>query len=148
MAGKKVNPMEENIESLKERMNARYAKAGLLHFCKLSERTPGNVVPFTAAENDLICMPSWQQWDGLLHKIATGIVHELRTYVADPEGLIKNRNNVSLCFQDAVPVYLDLSTGKVAVRYDCLDERRQRSLLEKLKTEQWDRCKASEICIC
>ena len=129
-------------------MNARYAKAHLLHFCKLSERTPGNVVPFTAAENDLICMLSWQSMDWLQYLIATGSPKELKKYVADPEGMIKNRHKVSLCFQDAVPVYLDLSTGKVAVRYDCLDERRQRSLLEKLKKEQWERCKASEICTC
>ena len=114
-------------------MNARYAKAHLLHFCKLSERTPGNVVPFTAAENDLTCMLSWQDMDWLQYLIATGSPKELRKYVADPEGMIKNRHKESLCFQYAVPVYLDLSTGKVAVRYDSLDERRQHSILDKKK---------------
>ena len=128
-------------------MNARYAKAHLLHFCKLLESTPGNVVPFTGAENDLICMLSWQNMDWLLNLIATGSPKELNKYVADPEGMIKNRHKVSLCFQDAVPVYLDLSTGKVAVRYDCLGVRRKRSLLQRLK-QQWERCKASSICIC
>ena len=49
--------------------------------------------------------------------------------IAPPE--VEVEAEISLNFQDAVPVYLDMSTGKIPVRYANLDERWKRSLRKR-----------------
>ena len=52
--------------------------------------------------------------------------------------LIDNRKNIAVVAQDAVPVYLDLSTGKVCVKASSLDERRHRELARRMIKEGHD----------
>ena len=42
---------------------------------------------------------------------------------------------IAVVTQDAVPVYLDLSTGRVLVRVEALDETRKRRLAKRLSKE-------------
>ena len=76
---------------------------------------------FTTAENDCICKLSWQSWDWLTHVLATGTAEELKTFMCEPEIFIHNRKSLVIVVQDATPVYLDLSTGKMLVRGEVLD---------------------------
>jgi len=122
---------QKRLDNLDSVDGTNYARARLQHFCSFTEHNPSNVVPFTAAENDLICELSWQSWDYLIDILARASEQHLSVFVADPAGLIANRATISLNFQDAVPVYLDLSTGKILVRYAHLDERHKRSLRKR-----------------
>ena len=83
-------------------------------------------MPFTDQENDTICRLSFQAWDYLVDMIGRGTAEQLKGYVAEPHELVKNRSSVAAVFRDAVPVYLDLSTGKIIVRWSTLDERLNR----------------------
>ena len=85
-------------------------------------------MPFTAAENDIICLLSWQAWGWIVDKLGRGTVDDLKGFVAEPEELIAHRKEIAAVFQDAVPVYLDLSCGKIIVRYSELDGRRPHRL--------------------
>ena len=79
-----------------------------------NKKKKGNVVPFTAAENDCICKLSWQSWDFLVHLLATGTAEELKPYMYDAELFTQPhiRKSLVVVAQDATPVYLDPSTGK------------------------------------
>ena len=96
------------------------------HCCGVVEHKPSNVVPFTAAENDLICKLSYQAWDWLIDLLMTAPVDELKGFVADAEGFAANRKDVAIIAQDASPVYLDVSTGRILVKTEFLDERQKR----------------------
>ena len=96
---------------------------------------PNNVVPFTPAENDLICKLSWQAWDYICYFLAVGTAEELEGYVAEPEELVNHRDEIDVVAQDAVPVYLDMSTGKVLVPSEVLDEVNRRRLQKRLIQE-------------
>eukprot|EP00959_Pyramimonas_sp_CCMP1952_P424955 8901094-Pyramimonas_sp.AAC.1 len=56
----------------------------------------------------------------------TASVDELQGFVADAQGLVDNRQQLAVVAQDASPVYLDCSAGKVLVRTSFLDERQKR----------------------
>ena len=79
-----------------------------------NKKKKGNVVPFTAAENDCICKLSWQSWDFLVHLLATGTAEELKPYMYEAELFTQPhiRKSLVVVAQDATPVYLDPSTGK------------------------------------
>ena len=113
---------------LEKRECRNFAKARLAHWIQFCPRKPGNVVPFTAAENDIICLLSWQAWGWIVDKLGRGTVDDLKGFVAEPEELIAHRKEIAAVFQDAVPVYLDLSCGKIIVRYSELDGRRPHRL--------------------
>ena len=49
--------------------------------------------------------------------------------------MVQNRKDIVVSFQDAVPAYLDLSVGKVLVRYAALDERLARRLRKKCEED-------------
>ena len=103
-------------------------------------RRLGNVVPFTSAENDIICKLSWQAWDWLVDLLARASADVLRGFVAEPERLVENRAKIAVVAQDVVLVYLDLSIGRVLVRVEALDEIRKRQLAKILRKE--DRAEA------
>ena len=79
---------------------------------------PGNVVPFTAQENEMIIKLSWQAWDWLVDILARAPVEKLRGFVSEPELFSKNRASIAVIAQDAVPVYLDMSTGRLMRKPD------------------------------
>ena len=132
---KKLEVCNQRLENFKKQHNLRYATKRLCFECGFTQHRPSNVVPMTAEENDLICTLSWQSWDYLVDKIARGSQEDLRAFVASPEGLIKNRAQVALCFQDAVPAYLDMSTGKILVRYASVDEQTKRRARNRLASK-------------
>jgi len=103
----------------KEKPNNRhYANARLGYVCKLVQRLPGNVVPFTALENELIVSLSWRAWDWLVDKIARGSVEDLRNFVHEAQAFVDNKKDITVVAQDAVPVYLDMSTGRLTRKPD------------------------------
>ena len=59
----------------------------------------------------------------------TATADELQGFVADAQGLVENRRQLAIIAQDASPVYLDCSTGKVLVKTSFLDERQKRRRL-------------------
>jgi hypothetical protein len=91
-------------------------------------------VPFTAAESDCFCMLSWQSWDWLVHLLATGTAEELAPFMCEAAEFVKeeNRKTLVVIAQDATPVYLDASTGKILVRASLLKELRLRRVAKKL----------------
>ena len=64
---KALSRCHSRLTSLTRQSNIRYTKARLRFVCNLVSLRPGNVVPFTAAENDCVCKLSWQSWDFLVH---------------------------------------------------------------------------------
>jgi len=102
----------------KSKENMKYLKARLGCVCNLIQRMPGNVVPFTAPENEMIIKLSWQGWDWLVDIIARGSVERLDNFVSQAEKMIENRDTIAVIAQDAVPVYLDLSTGRLMRKPD------------------------------
>ena len=114
------------LDNLAKPDNRKYARARIGQWCGLVERRPNNVVPFTPAENDLICRLSYQAWDFLVHLIGTGTADDLKGYVADAAGFVEHRKDVAIIAQDASPVYLDCSTGKILFKTSFLDERQRR----------------------
>ncbi|CAK0807568.1 unnamed protein product [Prorocentrum cordatum] len=123
---KLLSEMEKRLAKLTSPANRKYARARLGSWCGVVEHKPSNVVPFTAAENDLICKLSYQAWDWLVDLLMTASVDELQGFVADAQGLVDNRQQLAVVAQDASPVYLDCSAGKVLVRTSFLDERQKR----------------------
>ena len=55
--------------------------------------------------------------------LARGTVEELRPFMCQPEIFTKPevRKTLAVVAQDAMPVYLDPSTGKILVRAEVLD---------------------------
>ena len=47
-------------------------------------------MPFTSAENDLVCLLSYSAWDYLVDKLGRGSVEDLLPFVADPDGWVAN----------------------------------------------------------
>ena len=90
-------------------------------------RTPGNVMPLTPAESELICLLTWQSFDWLLHFLTTASAQQLKEFVAEPEKWQANLPGTAIFARDAVPVYLHAATGKLLVsaeRLEALSERR------------------------
>ena len=109
----KLKMVSHRLKLLSEKKhNMNYLKARLGSVCNLVQRLPGNVVPFTAAENEMIIKLSWQGWDWLVDKIARAAVDVLSRFVSEASKMIDNRATIAVIAQDAVPVYLDLSTGR------------------------------------
>jgi hypothetical protein len=115
---KLVSDRLEFLTGEKSRENMKYLKARLGCVCNLVQRMPGNVVPFTAPENEMIIKLSWQGWDWLVDIIARGSVERLDNFVSQAEKMIENRDTIAVIAQDAVPVYLDLSTGRLMRKPD------------------------------
>ena len=67
------------------------------------------------AENDVIKRLSWQSYDWLLYLLATGSAEKLQPYMCQAKEFVEesNRRSLVVTAHDAVPVYLDASTGKV-----------------------------------
>ena len=66
-----------------------------------------------------------------------GTSEELQGFVVDAEGLVDHRKDIAVVTQDASPVYLDMSTGKVLVKESFLDERRNRVRRNRVPVESW-----------
>ena len=81
-------------------------------------KAKGNVVPFTKEENEMIIKLSWQGWDWLVDKMARASSDELIGFVSEPDEMIKNRANIAVVAHDGVPVYLDLSVGRLMRKPD------------------------------
>ena len=96
------------------------------------QRRPNNVVPLTDAENNVVCKLTYQAWDWLVHEIQTGTVDDLKGFVVDPESFVNNRSQTAVVAQDATPVYLDITTGKVMIRASALDSARRRLLAKRV----------------
>ena len=124
-------------ERIEKPTNKNYLKARLKFICNVVSNRPGNVVPFTPAENDCICKLSWQSWDWLTDLLARGTAEELVGYMCEPELFTQPENRRTLVVEahDATPVYLDMSTGKVLVRAEVLDQMRHRRLAKKMAAE-------------
>ena len=97
------------------------------------ERKPGNVMPMTEAEADLVVELTWQSLDCLTNMLMTGSAEQLASFVAEPETLIQERESIAMIFEDAVPVYLDPSTGKVLVAFEHLDDENRRRAQQLLR---------------
>ena len=128
----KLSMTTKRLEKLSQTHNRKYLKARMCYVCGFVAHNPGNVVPFTPMENEMIIKLSWQAFDWLTDRLARGSIEELRGFVSEPEKLIANRPKIAVVAQDAVPVYLDLSTAKVLVKASSLDERRHRELLKRM----------------
>jgi len=73
----------------------------------------------------------WQSFDRVCHILAYGSEEDLADFVADPAEFIKHREDLPICAHDAVPVYLDISTGKILVSTSVLDAISKRRLAKK-----------------
>ena len=93
---KRLRDCQARLKALLSSPNQKYARARLGQWCGLVQRRPGNVVPFTAAENDIICKLSYQEWDCLLHLLMAGSEEDLKSFVVEPAGLIANRQDITI----------------------------------------------------
>ena len=73
----------------------------------------------------------WQSWDRLCYILAYGSEEDLKDFVAKPAEFIQHREDLPICAHDAVPVYLDISSGKILVSTSVLDAICKRRLAKK-----------------
>ena len=104
-------------------------RAKLLYETDFRERVPNLTLPMTPEEADLVQELTLQNFSYVGDKLATASAEELRQWVKDPEEWIENRAGTAWMSSDAVPVYLDISTGKILVdrtAVHALGQRRRR----------------------
>ena len=73
----------------------------------------------------------WQSFDRLCYILAYGTEKQLENFVAKPEVFVETREDLPIAASDAVPVYLDISTGKILVSTSVLDAAAKRRLAKK-----------------
>ena len=130
---KRAEILAETLKKLQKKWNWSYRKARLLAMTGFTARWPGNVEPLKPEETDLILRLTWGSWDWLVHSLATGTAEELRQYFprsfaasyveerAKPAAEKEKKFTLDVEARDAVPVYLDCSTGKILVSFSSLD---------------------------
>ena len=72
-------------------------------------------MPMTREEAELVQLLTLQSYDYILHAVATLPEEELRFWVGDAADWVQNREDTAVVTSDAIPVYLDISTGKILV---------------------------------
>ena len=80
------------------------------------------------AESQLLVKTGWQSFDRVCHILAYGSKEDLKDFVSDPDSFIKHREDLPIAAHDAVPVYLDISSGKILVSTNVLDAISKRRL--------------------
>ena len=108
-----------------------YHKMQLLMHCQVVERKPDLVFPMSEAESRLLMQLGWQSFDRLVFLLAYGSAEVLKDFVAQPEEFIEHRESLPIVASDAVPVYLDIATGKILVPLRMLDAAAKRRLAKK-----------------
>ena len=83
------------------------------------------------AESRLLMKLGWQSFDRICYFLSYGSEAELKDFVANPAEFIKHREDLPIVASDAVPVYLDISTGKVLVPAKVLDASARRQLAKR-----------------
>ena len=83
----------------------------------------------------MLVKTGWQSWDRVCYILAYGSKEDLKDFVSDPDSFIKHREDLPIAAHDAVPVYLDISTGKILVSTNVLDAVCKRRLAKKLGKE-------------
>lgn len=108
-----------------------YHKMQLLMHCSVVERKPDLVFPMSEDESRLLVQLGWQSFDRLVFILAYGSAEVLKDFVAKPEEFIKHRDSLPIIASDAVPVYLDVATGKILVPLTMLDAACKRRMAKK-----------------
>ena len=125
---KKLKDCAGKLEALKKAHNIRQTREYLCVQCDLHGRKPGNVMPLTKQEHELVCELTLQSWDCIVDQLARGDAERLKGVVYDYEKLAAERHKIVTVHSDAVPIYLDPSVGKVLLSYDSLAAEHQRRL--------------------
>ena len=114
------------------RQARHWQQEALLRFCDLVERESDLTFPMSPEESRLVCFLSWQSFDRIVHLLCYGNLDTLAEFCADPLLLQQQRENIPVVGSDAVPVYLDTSTGKVLVSGDVITAQAKRNLAKRL----------------
>ena len=112
--------LQQRVEAFKKRQSRDAYRKRLVFVTGFQEREPWNTTPLTAEENDLICELSWDSFDWLIDQLSTSSAEELKNIVYDPAAWVERLRRTALFARDAVPVYLDPSTGKLLQSVDQL----------------------------
>eukprot|EP00969_Alexandrium_andersonii_P070694 3120617-Alexandrium_andersonii.AAC.1 len=67
---------------------------------------------------------TFQSWGWLIHALAAGQAEDLELFVADPGCWVEWRAETATLCWDAMLVYLDCLTGKLAIQRNALPEGR------------------------
>ena len=105
----------KKLEKQEKAHNKRNQRRLLAFKCEHAVRTATDVLPLRPEETDLVSLLTLQSFDRLLYLLANGSKEELASYVSDPANFIEERDTLKIIAQDAVPVYLSPSTGKILV---------------------------------
>ena len=76
---------------------------------------PSLTLPMTPAEAELVQELTLMNFSYIVNHPATASLAELKGWVANPGDWIENREDTAWVSSDAVPVYLDISTGEILV---------------------------------
>lgn len=113
-----------------------YHKEKMLQFCEVVDRKANLVHPMTFEESKLVCMLSWQSFDRIMHVLSYGSDEDLAGFFPeDPEEYRKKFPDMAIAATDAVPVYLDSSTGMVLVPIAVLHTAQERRVAKKQGVE-------------
>mgnify|MGYP001181987470 FL=1 len=123
---KRLKILRQRQESLLKQDNAKKHRANLLNKTDFRERVPNLTMPMTSEEADLDQLLTLQHFSHIVYKLATADAAELKSWISDPEAWIEDRPNTAWVSSDAVPVYLDTSTGKVLVDLQAIQQLGQR----------------------
>ena len=77
----------------------------------------------TVAEAELCQLLALQSWSYLLNLLATGSPQQLQAWINNPGDFLQHKDTTAWVNSDAVPVYLDVSIGKIL-----LDSSRLRNI--------------------
>ena len=138
--------LANRLGALEKAHNLRQHRSRVVFRTGFQQLTPGNVMPLTPAESELICLLTWQSFDWRLHFLTTASAEQLKEFVAEPEKWQANLPGTAIFARDAVPVYLDAATGKLLVsagRLNSLCERR--AALAYAKKKGLPRAEAQEV---
>ena len=112
---KRLKILQYKAQTLLKQDNSRKYRQKLLYATDFRERVPNLTLPMTPAEAELVQELTLMNFSYIVNHLATASLAELTGWVANPEKWIENREDTAWVSSDAVPVYLDISTGKILV---------------------------------
>ena len=136
MEQRKLQAALSSLKSCADRTQKGSVKQSLLKFCEVVERRPNLVFPMTLEESKLVCSLTWASFDRLMHVLLYGSDEDLAAFSALPADEYRAQvEDMPIVNTDAVPVYLDCSTGKVLMHTSVLRLAQLRRLAKKSGAE-------------
>ena len=110
-----VRVMEEKLKTLREGTAKAQEKAVSTMCAKIGARllVPSRCTQLGEKEEEVRAELSWQQMDERIFIAGLAEQEELKTWVADPQQFVKDREKTWLVFSDQVPIWIKIGMLKI-----------------------------------